>query len=493
MRFRGLLQLSFIVAFSFSSLAYAGEWRDFDFAKLRKEIKEQNITKLDDLFKIFPAEMKKNPLLVYESRALAPQGASFHAPRMILFNRDASLVMTIAKNPGSTAIEKGKDVLEVIAFDKTNGKFEMYVDSFNGQKVPFEKLDRNPSRCTTCHGSDPRPLFHDYNGWPGLYGSFGTAAVAAKGSKEHTELVSFLASYKSMDRYKELDLSGFYSYPAADRINAQGVVTTPAGSVGTAYKIQGIDGEFQDLLTNFSFAPHIVFGMEIEGLLHKKLAKKLSRRADFDSIVLPILYYLGDETGAFEVVESRCGHPNERTKKVYEKLTSLASGNQQVMEAAISSIEAQVKRDADLRKRAVMLSNILLPKIDMRGIASIPWTAFFPTAINSSPDGETFRKQMALIEVIYQKLGLNNTDISTSRETPTTGIFHLSRLGRMAVDEQYFQNFMRGLKWAVPEKLENLNQMSCDQVETLALDSLNRLFESSPVELKNKGLLYQKK
>jgi hypothetical protein len=510
----------------------SAKWKEFDFAKLRKEITDRNITKLDDLFPILPVNMKKNPLLVYDSEALAQHFASPMAPRMVLFNRDASLIMTIAQNPGATKIEKGKDALEIVAFNKDTGKFEMYVDSFDGKRKPFEVLDKNPAKCTKCHGSDPRPLFQDYNGWPGIYGSYGTQGVAAFGSPEFKNLKSFLDKYKPeqgpapeknlSDRYTSIDLSGFYKYPLKDK-TVLGTVY-PAGTGGIAYASQDFDGVMGEFATKIKFAPQGIFGMEIESLMHKKLAKKLSRRADFDSTILPLMYYLGDEMGdpgfnpngflsrcghdneqteETAVGQTLTGHPNKRINKVYNKLVQLSEGNKEVLEAVIAKLSTQILRDANIREKAVKKHNFLTEVIDPRiVIASVPFSAYFPSVrkaqdetippvTNGSPDGESFRKQTALIEVIYQKLGLNESDISTSRETPTTGVYHLSRLGLMPVDEQYFQGFMRGLKWAVPEKLATIDQMSCQQVEDKAMESLAKLFGQTKIKLKDKGLLYK--
>ena len=471
--------------------AFASEWSDFNLEKMKNLVYDKKITTIEELFSVITSEMKKNPILVYDSRALNSDLVTFQTPRIIMFNRDASLILSISRGLTKEESTTRKDVLEFIAFDKKTGKFSLHVEPFNGKDRPFSGLgQKNAQVCLACHGNNPRPLFHDYNGWPGIYGSFGTQGVAAHGSNEHTGLVNFLKDYKNLPRYKELDLSGFYNFPEADRKDANGVVTKLKGSVGVAYKTQDLDGPLSDLYAKAKFTPHIAFGGELETLLHKRLSRKLQTKSQFKSTILPLLYFLGDETGEFGVVDSRCGNPNERTKKVFAKLVELNKSNESSLNWIISQIETRIKKDADYRKAEVENNNFLSPDVDNRGIASIPFTAFFPTPINNSPDGATFRKQMAVMEALFTQLNLDVSDISTSTITPTTGIFHLSRLGRMAVDEKYFQNLFRGLKWAAPYEVQKMDSLSCEEVEQKGLKAVETLFKNSLIQKRTKGVLY---
>jgi len=495
------IRIKIILAFVMLAGATAqSSWKQYDLQTLVSDIRQNNVTLLDDLFQFLPSEMKRNALLVYDSRAVLPTVATMSTPRMIFYNRDSSLIFSISRNPGPLKISKGQDQLEIIAFNSVTGNFEIYVDAFNGTDVPFADLNKikNPKRCATCHGSDPRPLFHNYNGWAGVYGSFGTFGVAATDSKEHAGLTQFLSLAKSMPRYNQLDLDGFYSYPAADKKDKDGNVTVTAGSVGIANGIRDLDpseGVVSEILGQYKFATPLVFGMNLESLMMKRLAAKLKRKNEFAEKIAPLLYYLGDEDPSkFEVVESRCGHPNDRTKKVYALLETLNPNNTDALETMIKNVEAQVKRDSTIRRRAVEKSNILSKDIDHRGIADIPNTAFFPDLAvdNKSPDQDAHKKMIALLEALLQKYDFVSSDLSTSRETPTTGVFHLSRLGRMAVDEQVFQNLMRGLRWADSELMGSFDKLSCEDVEAKALTAAQSIFQTAPIVVRKKGILYQK-
>lgn len=498
---KNLLSIGCAVLLSFlcgNVFAQDTSWDQFDLKKLVSMVNENKITLIDDLFQVIPKEMKKNTLLVYDSKALFPELATLSTPRMVFFNKDGSLIFSISRNPGKKKIALGKDKLEVIAFNSVTGQFEMYAEPFNGKDLPFQNLaaNKNPSRCLSCHGINPRPLFHNYNGWPGIYGSFGTFGVAAKDSREQLGLKAFISNAHQMARYKHLDLSGYYEYPAKDIKNKEGTVVTKAGSVGTAFGISDLNRLESipfEVMNDYKFATPLYLGMNLESLMMKRLAMKLNSRNDFETSLLPLLYYLGDEDPtAFEKVESRCGHPNERTKKAFAELVSLNSNNQDVLDSVVAKIKKQIEFDSPARKAAVEKSNVLLTSIDHRGIADIPTTAYFPNLAvnNKSPDQETHKKMNALMEILFQKLELVTADVSTMKDTPTTGIFHLSRLGRMPVDEQFFQNFMRGLRWANESQIKAYDQLSCEEVEQKGLEAVRNIFGTEALSLNQRGVLY---
>ena len=146
----------------------------FDFPELEKIIRHNQITELDDLLGYLPPVMRKNALLAYDSRGLNRELVTLATPRIVLFNEDASLVLALTRNPGKKRIETGRDRLEISRFDPKARRFEFMELTFDGVNSPFSRpVPKNPATCLGCHGQDPRPLFHDYNTWPGFYGSFG--------------------------------------------------------------------------------------------------------------------------------------------------------------------------------------------------------------------------------------------------------------------------------------------------------------------------------
>ena len=481
-------------------------WKTFNFDSLLDLIRDNNIKYIDNLVPLLPIEMRQNTILVYDSHAKMPHMASLAEPRMIFYSQDASLIISISKNPGAKNIAEGKDVVEVIRFNAVSGKFEIFVDKFDGKSEPFAQQNlakiKNPARCTNCHGSNPRPLFHDYNGWPGVFGSWAQNGVAAVGTNEHQALKVILNKAKENKlgpRYRDLDFSGYYDFPAAFNGRALQRANGVLGQSGIAFKIQNYDGPRAKLMNDASFTPHLAFGMAIESLMHQRLAARLSKRPDFAKTIFPILFYLGKESGdEWSPDHPIAGKPQARTQAVYETLSRLNEKNEAAMTKIVAYLKAQVFEDNDKRVQALTKENEMSKVGDPRGSGSVLYTIFFPTISankdlnNQSPDDNSAKKMLALMEVLGQKLGLTTMDISTSQATPTTGAFHLSRLGGMAVDEQYFQNLMAGFKIQFPDLIASYEQKSWPEVEAEALAAVKELFGHDEIVAPNKGILYNR-
>ena len=69
----------------------------------------------------------------------------------------------------------------MIFFDFGKGRYEVRDVPSNGKPKPFDRnLPVNQSLCLKCHSQNPKPIFHDYNAWPGFYGSFSQESYAVK-------------------------------------------------------------------------------------------------------------------------------------------------------------------------------------------------------------------------------------------------------------------------------------------------------------------------
>lgn len=140
------------------------------FEQLRAQIDNEKLYTVERVLARLPEEMLANFTMVYESRSL--QDASLAAPRVLLFGRDAKLIITFNGEPE----QKLYDELELLQWRDADERFELRSIKFNGNGVQFSK--KNPAICLTCHGQAPRPIWGSYDYqttdrefWHGFYGS----------------------------------------------------------------------------------------------------------------------------------------------------------------------------------------------------------------------------------------------------------------------------------------------------------------------------------
>ncbi len=138
--------------------------------QLSEFIKTNQISSVDTLLK----EMKKAPewsdyleryTLMFKSKSLQP--ASAKKPRAIIYGPDAKMIMTFAGSPDS----KGRDAIELSCWREKKDAFEFFELTSNGKTlIGLDPSGVNPTRCTLCHGQDPRPNWESYNFWSGAFG-----------------------------------------------------------------------------------------------------------------------------------------------------------------------------------------------------------------------------------------------------------------------------------------------------------------------------------
>lgn len=115
-----------------------------------------------------PPGLRSRYVLMYRSRSL--QGASFEAPRAILFEDDGSFVVSF--NGGDPQM-RGHDKLEAVQFRETERRWEFREIDFSSGEPRLSEA--NPRKCLECHQSprrqdvDPRPNWEPYLTWPGAY------------------------------------------------------------------------------------------------------------------------------------------------------------------------------------------------------------------------------------------------------------------------------------------------------------------------------------
>jgi hypothetical protein len=219
---RALSIVLLVGSLGFSAMAARAE--PFGFAALRQLIETRDVRTVEGLIEALPVALRTHYSLVFASRSL--QGASFAAPRAILFGDDATLVVTF--NGDST--ERGHDAVETMEFDPLNHQFLfreiIFPTGGEGDKPRFS--GPNPARCAACHGAPARPVWDSAPLWPGVYGEryrAGLSAIEAAGLK------TFLAQQQSHPRYRALlgaeNLSHRDTYVPTSRELYNGVMPEP--------------------------------------------------------------------------------------------------------------------------------------------------------------------------------------------------------------------------------------------------------------------------
>lgn len=420
--------ISFVVAlFALSAGAQQANLLapSLNFEGLKKLIVQKHITKVDDLVSHFPAFMLQNPVLVYESHGLNRNLVTPSNPRTILFNEDGSLIVAFTKNPGDAAIAAGADGVEVLNFNYDSGKYEMRMIVLNGSKIPFAKRGQEPqvnsATCLKCHGNNPRPIFQDYDAWPGVYGSFGFSGLAATGSVEFQNFEKFQTARPLMDRYKYLKPTRFVKSEDGWRLQASG------------YKYGA---------TNVLFATTVQRNMEI------RLAMKMLSNPTMNKFS-NLLAYVGSDLNS-------CGNIRDRIKDVYAAWTAQASVQNAATEL-LAKIRKQVQADFSFKKSSFEKFNLASTSEDVRGVLSIPNGNLMGVKDPYySTDTVAYENQVVLLEAIAAAFGLTVEDISTFPNAPSLGMTHIMRMGLYS-DEQHLLG--------ITQAMQSMNVFSLPRIE----------------------------
>ena len=140
--------------------------QNLTFEDVKHFIKTNEVKSIDDLLPLLPEEYRSRSTYVYSSRSI--QDASPESPRVVMFGRDASLMMSFNGHPS----QKGHENLEIIKFNKDTKEYELFEIQFDPDKKSGPTIsDKNPSKCLTCHGDKPKPIWDTYFMWPGVVGA----------------------------------------------------------------------------------------------------------------------------------------------------------------------------------------------------------------------------------------------------------------------------------------------------------------------------------
>lgn len=182
------------------------------FEQLRTQIETEKLYRVEQVLARLPAAWLANFTLVYDSHSL--QDASLAAPRVLLFGRDAKLIITFNGEP----TQKLYDALELLQWREASAEFELRSITFSGDKVRFS--ERNPKHCLSCHGQVPRPIWGSYDYqtgdrefWPGFYGSVHDAPRKVAAERDGYLDLRARAPDHPRYRYLKFDDAGSSWYP----------------------------------------------------------------------------------------------------------------------------------------------------------------------------------------------------------------------------------------------------------------------------------------
>jgi len=111
-----------------------------------------------------PAQMEWFTLMRQSQSA---QGASPHFPRAIVFGPEAKFIFTFNGHES----QQGYQDIEMIFFkEKPKAQWEFRKLSFDSVSKQAQLSGPNPAACLFCHQNSPRPIWSEYDQWPGAYG-----------------------------------------------------------------------------------------------------------------------------------------------------------------------------------------------------------------------------------------------------------------------------------------------------------------------------------
>jgi hypothetical protein len=248
---RGVWVLLWCLILGTSGLVHA---ESFDFDSLRRLVETRRIQTIEDLIAALPDDLRTHYALVFSSRSL--QGASFDAPRVILFGSDARLIVTF----NGDASERGNSAIETAEFDPINSRFVFRELTFSGASGSARATVSapNPARCIACHGLPARPIWDVPPLWPGAYGEHYHAGLS---SAEVSGIREFLRSQPTHPRYRYLVGAAAFAdretYAPSSRATYNGLSAEPPNAQLSALLTrQNVQSMVSELAAQPAFAAH---------------------------------------------------------------------------------------------------------------------------------------------------------------------------------------------------------------------------------------------
>jgi hypothetical protein len=218
------------------------------------------VDSIAELAPLLPRELRSNFTFVYDSRS--PFGASISPefPRVILFTRDARLVLTFTGDPG----KPGYDMLEALSFDDASASFVARAYLLPAAARRSWRPTPEDADCARCHGADARPIFDSYPLWPGFYGSVLDAFPRDRlGVAELAKYRAFLTGAAKSEPYRSLIF--------------------PSGSATSPYldPRRLVEGAVELDAATLPFLPNTRLGMALTELNRARIYRKLAQSPRF--------------------------------------------------------------------------------------------------------------------------------------------------------------------------------------------------------------------
>ena len=239
----------------------------FDFARLEALLQRNPATgrpvdSIAELAPLLPRELRSNFTFVYDSRSPFRSSISPKFPRVILFTRDARLVLTFTGDPENP----GYDMLEALSFDDASASFVARAYLLPAAERRSWRPAPEDADCARCHGADARPIFDSYPLWPGFYGSVLDAFPRDRlGVAELAKYRAFLAGAARSEPYRSL--------------------VFPSGSATSPYldPRRRVEGAVELDAATLPFLPNTRLGMALTELNRARIYRKLARSRNFAS------------------------------------------------------------------------------------------------------------------------------------------------------------------------------------------------------------------
>ncbi|NOS80493.1 MAG: hypothetical protein HOP32_02775 [Nitrospira sp.] len=161
---------------------------DLSIAGIQAYIARHGVREVKDILSALPPTIRSNYTLVAQTSGL--QAASEAEPRIVMFGADGRFLLSVQSAPGPK-----REMLEIGEL-QSDGRWIF-------REIQVATNTASGESCVICHGAEhPRPIWHEYNQWPGVFGADGDTLT----SGEADAITRIKASQANSDRFHILPL-----------------------------------------------------------------------------------------------------------------------------------------------------------------------------------------------------------------------------------------------------------------------------------------------